>query len=500
MAAASASNGRLAVGRRLVYSLLPLAVLIAASEVLLSLFLPRHTAEVLHASRGFDPEARYIVSDPEHPGGWLTQIHGEAEREVVVPKRGEARRVLLMGGSNVRGFPERELERLLDAATIKAAVDWEVINLGRAGYGSLRVLHLFEQALEMDPDVVVIYTGHNEFIERGFAAELGGQTSVAAEWLSGLRSFELLGQALKDEFPPTDLDRLDPAQRELPWSQTLEVYERYARNLELMCEIAARQQLPVLLCTVVSNMVWLPRVWTPSEPLSDELAGRHLDLVNESYRFIPQRYRKTLRPPVRLRAVSWVSEGNQRTGDALPRLRELKGPLSPQQRRRKDESLPVELWTDPGLWNPLVPEVLDWYAGVVFPTLSESEQPQVRHAAALLMEALRIVPDDPHALYLLGLLGLVTGSREEGVQLLRQAASFDRSPNNANDRSNDIVRALSERQAGVTLFDAVRVFRSRCPDDLVGYEVMMDACHLHPGARDVLMMDLARELLRMQLH
>jgi tetratricopeptide (TPR) repeat protein len=143
--------------------------------------------------------------------------------------------------------------------------------------------------------------------------------------------------------------------------------------------------------------------------------------------------------------------------------------------------------------------VLDWYAEVVFPSLSESEVFELRHAAALLQEALQIVPDDPQALFYLGLVTFVAGDRGVAVSILRKAAGFDRSPNNANDRSNDIVRSVAELHSGTRLLDADRVFRSRCPDDLVGYEVLMDACHLHPGARDALMMDMAKELLRMEL-
>lgn len=498
---ASSPGPRLSIGRKLIYALLPLLLTVVVGEGMLRLIVPWQATERLHRSRGFDPAARYLVPDPEAPDGWVTQIYGEANRETHIPARDDRRRVVLFGGSNTRGFPQGELERLLDLATQDAGIDWEVINLGREGYGSRRVLYLFEQAMLLEPDVAVIYSGHNEFVELGFEQELklsaeamGGLSEV----LSQLRSFELLASALEEEvvaLPPTNLDRADPSQRELPWEETLEVYAEYRQNLGLMCDIAADHDVAVLLCSVVSNTVWLPRVWTPLEPLEERVRKQHVQLFQGSFKLIPKRFRSALMPTIRLRGQAWKSGGSERSADSIPRLRELLGPLArnPQVPAGVvDDTRSRTLWYDPSKWDPVVPEVLDWYAEVMFPDPTAAEVEHLMRAAQSFGALVSEVPDDPRALFMLGLVSWLTDDRAEAVELWRRAASFDRSPNNANARSNGIVLEVAREHPQVTLLDADGLFRSRCPDGVVGYEVMMDACHLQPGARYVLMSDMAQ--------
>jgi hypothetical protein len=43
--------------------------------------------------------------------------------------------------------------------------NWEVINAGGISYASYRVAHLMEELIDYQPDLFIIYTGHNEFLE-----------------------------------------------------------------------------------------------------------------------------------------------------------------------------------------------------------------------------------------------------------------------------------------------------------------------------------------------
>ncbi len=43
--------------------------------------------------------------------------------------------------------------------------NWEVINAGGISYASYRVAHLMEELVNYQPDLFIIYTGHNEFLE-----------------------------------------------------------------------------------------------------------------------------------------------------------------------------------------------------------------------------------------------------------------------------------------------------------------------------------------------
>ena len=91
-------------------------------------------------------------------------------------------RVLALGGSTTFGlyvgadaaFPDL-LEGRLSARAGGRAV--EVVNLGCAGFASDRVLALLISALALEPDLIVVYTGHNEML--GGPASEGGELGPA---------------------------------------------------------------------------------------------------------------------------------------------------------------------------------------------------------------------------------------------------------------------------------------------------------------------------------
>ncbi len=80
------------------------------------------------------------------------------------------KRVFCMGGSTTFGRPYtdgtsfagwmRELLGEMEPGK------WEVVNAGGVSYASYRVALLMEELVRYEPDVFVIYTGHNEFLER----------------------------------------------------------------------------------------------------------------------------------------------------------------------------------------------------------------------------------------------------------------------------------------------------------------------------------------------
>ncbi len=85
-------------------------------------------------------------------------------------------RVFCLGGSTVYGRPYDDrtsfcawLRELLAEA---GPGRFEVVNAGGISYASYRVAVVLEEVLRHEPDVIVIYTGHNEFLERRSYPEL----------------------------------------------------------------------------------------------------------------------------------------------------------------------------------------------------------------------------------------------------------------------------------------------------------------------------------------
>jgi tetratricopeptide (TPR) repeat protein len=81
-----------------------------------------------------------------------------------------AYRIFAVGGSTTYGHPWRDpvsfsgwLRRLLPAADPSRS--WEVINAGGISYASYRVAKLVEEIVRYQPDLILVYSGHNEFLE-----------------------------------------------------------------------------------------------------------------------------------------------------------------------------------------------------------------------------------------------------------------------------------------------------------------------------------------------
>lgn len=84
------------------------------------------------------------------------------------PKQENTVRVVLLGGSMMKGFPQSPrfavssfLREMLSDAWPERNV--EVINLGTTAVASFPVKEFLRQALEYEPDLVIIASGHNEF-------------------------------------------------------------------------------------------------------------------------------------------------------------------------------------------------------------------------------------------------------------------------------------------------------------------------------------------------
>jgi tetratricopeptide (TPR) repeat protein len=79
-------------------------------------------------------------------------------------------RIFTLGGSTTYGRPYDDstsfsgwLRELLPVAD--RSKNWEVINAGGISYASYRVAQLMEELVHYRPDLFIIYTGHNEFLE-----------------------------------------------------------------------------------------------------------------------------------------------------------------------------------------------------------------------------------------------------------------------------------------------------------------------------------------------
>ncbi len=207
------------------------------------------------------------------------------EQEFSLSKAPGTFRIFTLGGSTTYGRPYGTqtsfscwLGELLKHAS-GLAQHFEVINAGGISYASYRVVVVLKEILTYDPDLVIIYTGHNEFLESRTYQHLLGQPSVwlrSRESFSTLRIYSLLESVIekaRTEFGTGDqmrtpsgggllspevetlLDRsagLDYYQRDSVYARG--VFEHFRFNVNRMIRLCSKAGVPVLFCRPVDNL------------------------------------------------------------------------------------------------------------------------------------------------------------------------------------------------------------------------------------------------------
>lgn len=119
---------------------------------------------------GFDAESRLFVPSPTAPGIMVVRENKRSHfqvQEFSLKKAPGTLRIVIMGGSSVYLLEEElpVLKKNLSDSLADRYDNVEIINAGGMAYGSLRLAILIKELLEYAPDMILIYSGHNELYE-----------------------------------------------------------------------------------------------------------------------------------------------------------------------------------------------------------------------------------------------------------------------------------------------------------------------------------------------
>ncbi|MBL8899258.1 MAG: hypothetical protein JNM84_16600 [Planctomycetes bacterium] len=489
----------------LAFAFVPALFLLASTEGLLFLLGMGHPEDTLHLSRGFDPTARYLVPDDSAPGAHRTQMFDGQLPEVVIPPKSGRFRVAMFGGSNTQGFPHAFLERELNRNAAAGEARFEVVNLGRRGYGSTRVAILCAQAACVEPDLYLIYSGHNEFVERGFEIDLEKQWSGdwvqrTADLAHHLRTFQVLVGWMSDGSSsaasgvrPEEWKWEHSKFAALTYEQTKERFEIYRGNLRKMIRSARARGAKVLLCTLIANHFSRPYASAFGASATAEAKERFQSHRTQAHAAIPERFRTILAGELEARILE--PDWRYSSGDASQSFPE--GHLLRAEVTRP--SLREAEWPPAEKWSPKIVPFMTSMTKFHERRLADDERAKLAEAIEHLDRALALFPDHPFALYESAACRYLHGGDDaEAARRFRAAARYDRAPRKANDAINDIVREVAREFAAdplVRFCDAEAEFSSRVPLGLIGWEWMTDDCHLHEGVRRELMRSFARVIL-----
>ncbi len=211
-------------------------------------------------------------------------------------------RIFCLGGSASAGWPHPENEiysAYLQQALAHAYPDRriEVINVSAHAYAAYRVRFILQEVINFDPDLIVIYSGNNEFIERRTYKTVADWTDPVLDLAKHSAIFRRFrGSSFARRFFPDNTLSADEREhvRYEQWSkierlalklrhdpaQFAFVKAHYAYSLTSMAQIAKEKGVPVILVTVPVNL----RDWHPNvsdQPLDGDRMARWLDAYRE---------------------------------------------------------------------------------------------------------------------------------------------------------------------------------------------------------------------------
>ena len=183
-------------------------------------------------------------------------------------------RVFVQGASTAVGFPfyhggsfPRMLKQRLSQTFPNKNI--EVINTGITAVNSYTLLDLTDKIIDQNPDVVIIYAGHNEYygaLGVGSSSSFGSHPVVVRSYLflKNFRFFQLLENGYSKIFRhkkntlnvgETTLMEVMARDQRIPYNS--EVYRaginQFEGNLEKILNKYKKNNIPVIISTIVSN-------------------------------------------------------------------------------------------------------------------------------------------------------------------------------------------------------------------------------------------------------
>ncbi len=268
------------------------AAIFIATLVILPLLVIEGTVRLLGWASPRDPYISFgrttsFFSDFKEDGTAYKVVNGRdlyRERELTFSrdKPNGAVRIFFVGGSASAGWPHPDGETYtdyLESALYRAFPDREIeiLNISAHAYAAYRVRLIVDEILAFQPDLIVIYSGNNEFVEqRQYAVAdnwydpvarianlstayrlLRGSPALSSLFATSSLSAEARGGIAMEQW--SKIEGL-PATLRTDAAQFQKVKEHYAFSIRSMLQGAKDLGIPAVLLTVPTNT----RDWQPN--------------------------------------------------------------------------------------------------------------------------------------------------------------------------------------------------------------------------------------------
>jgi len=273
---------RISPVKQVFFCLVPLVVFLASTEAALRFFDLYNPYLAEDPFAGFEPSLMPGFIEAVDDRDYLCRnpvLHILQDNCFPAQVDGGTLRPAVLGGSNVVNFDIAALESAIAGST---GYDVNVVNAGANSYGSQRLAPLAGEVLDLfDIDLLILYMGHNEFLERRFYRHLIEGSPVIREirirlWRLHLYTciraaarevrIRTIGFKEKEPWPVPKKRSVLPEKAEIfgvyeNWQESLMVYHHFRFNLNKIGLLAACGEVPLLIVTPVSND--LNSAWSP---------------------------------------------------------------------------------------------------------------------------------------------------------------------------------------------------------------------------------------------
>ncbi len=256
--------------RQGIYVILPVVLLFGLAEIASRVHERRSPPLPVDIGQGFDRDSMLFV--PAEDGFMETNpdkgISFQHQR-FALHKPPRTLRIFALGGSSVNylDYEFSQLRQALETACTDRFDQVEIINCGGLSYGTHRLVLIAAEIVQYDPDIVLLYSGHNEF-EEVQQMHLANRQYTPAQRLLGKSA---LFRLIRDFWARRRIATLQEASDlrtladSIPdsskaWLHTFtpdEVRGRmnaFKKNLESMAALFASHGIPLVLGTVPSNL------------------------------------------------------------------------------------------------------------------------------------------------------------------------------------------------------------------------------------------------------
>ena len=260
--------------KTIIYSLLPAVALFGTIDGCARLLEFWNPPLVLDYGWGFNEGSRVF-----EPGGMLRNKMVTRPEKVIsfpkqsfdMPKPANVYRMIIIGGSNVN-YMQHNLYKMASRLTHAPGEKrlFEIINCGGCAYGSTRLRNMIPELLTYDPDVMLIYSGHNEFEEKIHQKLVNTESIPAQKAAYSLAMLRLLRDGLASlQLTCLDVQTLrETVQPEIDASTGMYAFSQeeiaahmnlYRENLTDIVAQCRDHGIPVIISTVASNF-WKPQL------------------------------------------------------------------------------------------------------------------------------------------------------------------------------------------------------------------------------------------------